>query len=95
MGLRSRPDNPNSHKFGAYSVSKATLNAVTLAFAFELAGTNIKVNAACPGFTATDLNNFEGAQTVAEGAREAVRLAQIGTDGPTGTFSNAAGPLPW
>jgi hypothetical protein len=30
-----------------------------------------------------------------EGAREPVRLALLSSDGPTGTFSNAAGSLPW
>jgi NAD(P)-dependent dehydrogenase (short-subunit alcohol dehydrogenase family) len=44
--------------FGSYSSS---LNAVTLAFASALESTGVKVNAACPGFTATDLNNFQGA----------------------------------
>jgi NAD(P)-dependent dehydrogenase (short-subunit alcohol dehydrogenase family) len=79
----------------AYPASKTALNAITLAMAIELEGTDIKVNAACPGFTKTNLNNYAGTQTVEEGAREPVRLALIGPDGPTGTFSNAAGPLPW
>lgn len=79
----------------AYSPSKTALNAVTLAFANELEPTGIKVNAADPGFTATDLNNFEGTRTVEQAAREPVRLALLGPDGPTGTFSNEDGPLPW
>lgn len=79
----------------AYAPSKSALNAVTVAFAQELAGTAIKVNAACPGFTATDFNDHTGTRSVAEGAREAVRLALLGPDGPTGTFSNDAGPIPW
>ena len=37
--------------------SKTALNAMTLAFAIELESTGIKVNAACPGYTATDLND--------------------------------------
>jgi NAD(P)-dependent dehydrogenase (short-subunit alcohol dehydrogenase family) len=68
---------------------------VTLAFAHDLEAAGIKVNAACPGFTATDLNNFAGTQTVEETAREPVRLALLDADGPTGTFSNAEGVLPW
>ncbi|XXT59773.1 SDR family NAD(P)-dependent oxidoreductase [Sorangium sp. So ce590] len=75
--------------------SKSALNAVTIAFAQELAGTAIKVNAVCPGYVATDLNNHSGTRTVAEGAREPVRLALLGPDGPTGTFSDDAGPIPW
>ncbi|HTJ81154.1 MAG TPA: SDR family oxidoreductase [Polyangiaceae bacterium] len=79
----------------AYGPSKTALNAVTVAFAQELAETRIKVNAACPGYTATDLNAHSGPRTVEEGARTPVRLALIGDDGPTGTFSNDDGPIPW
>jgi NAD(P)-dependent dehydrogenase (short-subunit alcohol dehydrogenase family) len=78
-----------------YPASKTALNAITLAMAIELEPTGIKVNAACPGFTKTNLNNYAGTQTVEEGAREPVRLALLGPDGPTGTYSNAAGPIPW
>lgn len=96
MTLNADPSHPSRELFGpSYSGSKAALNAVTLAFAIELESTPIKVNAACPGFTGTDLNNFAGTRSVAEGAREPVRLALLGSDGPTGTFSNEDGPLPW
>jgi NAD(P)-dependent dehydrogenase (short-subunit alcohol dehydrogenase family) len=79
-----------------YPASKTALNAMTLAMAIELEPTGIKVNAASPGFTKTNLNNYEGTETVEEGAREAVRLALLGPDGPTGTFSHATlGILPW
>jgi len=92
----SDPAYPHRPIFGpVYPASKTALNAMTLAMAIELESTGIKVNAACPGFTKTNLNNYTGTQTVEEGAREPVRLALIGPDGPTGTFSNAAGPLPW
>ena len=78
-----------------YPASKTALNAMTLAMAIELEPTGIKVNAACPGYTKTSLNNFTGTRTIEEGAREPVRLALLGPDGPTGTFSNESGPLPW
>jgi NAD(P)-dependent dehydrogenase (short-subunit alcohol dehydrogenase family) len=92
----SNPAFPYRSIFGpVYPASKTALNAMTLAMAIELETTGIKVNAACPGFTKTNLNNYAGTQTLEEGAREPVRLALIGPDGPTGTFSNAAGPLPW
>jgi NAD(P)-dependent dehydrogenase (short-subunit alcohol dehydrogenase family) len=90
------PTNPyRSIKNGSYSPSKTALNAITVAFANELEGTRMKVNAACPGFTATDLNNFRGTRTVQQGAREPVRLALLDANGPTGTFSNEDGALPW
>lgn len=92
----SDPAYPWRSIFGpVYPASKTALNAMTLAMAIELESTGIKVNAACPGFTKTNLNNYAGTQTVEEGAREPVRLALLGPDGPTGTFSNAEGPLPW
>ena len=79
----------------SYAASKTGVNAMTLAMAIELESTGIKVNAACPGYTKTNLNDYSGTRTVEEGAREPVRLALLGPDGPTGTFSNEDGPLPW
>lgn len=95
LTLNSDPSNDHRRMFGNYSVSKAAAHAVMLAFALALEDTNIKVNAACPGFTSTALNNFNGMRSLEEGAREPVRLALIGEDGPTGTFSDEKGPVPW
>jgi hypothetical protein len=55
----------------------------------------IKVNSADPGFTATDLNNHRGSQTIPEGAAAAIRLALLGNDGPTGGFFSASCEEPW
>lgn len=94
--LKDNPAEFSRQYVGVYQASKTALNAVTQAFAIELEGTNIKVNAACPGFTATDLSNYApGAGSVEDAAREPVRLALLDANGPTGTFSNADGPLPW
>ena len=79
----------------AYGPSKSALNAITIAFAIELESTSIKVNCVCPGYTATALNHFQGRRSVEQAAREPVRLALLDADGPTGTFSNEDGPLPW
>lgn len=96
LTLQSDPSSPvRAIQSVSYVPSKTALNAVTVAFANELQGTSIKVNAACPGFTATDLNNFRGTRSVEDGAREAVRLALLDSDGPTGTFSNDDGVIPW
>ena len=96
LTLNSNPTYEHRHVFGAaYSPSKTALHAISLAFAVELEKSPIKVNVACPGYTATDLNNFRGTRTVQQGAREAVRLALLGPDGPTGTFSDEAGQVPW
>jgi NAD(P)-dependent dehydrogenase (short-subunit alcohol dehydrogenase family) len=82
-------------KMLAYSSSKTALNAITVQLAYDLRDTPIKVNAADPGYTATDFNSYRGTQTVEAGARTAVRLAMLPADGPTGGFFNADGPLPW
>ena len=93
----SDPAFPYRSMFGpVYPASKTALNAMTLAMAIELEPTGIKVNAVSPGFTKTNLNNYAGTETVEEGAAEAVRVALLGPDGPTGTFTHAKfGTLPW
>ena len=79
-----------------YPASKAALNAITLAIMIELESTDIKVNLVSPAFTSTNLNGFAGTESVEDGSREVVRVALLGPDGPTGTFTrweNAA--IPW
>jgi NAD(P)-dependent dehydrogenase (short-subunit alcohol dehydrogenase family) len=77
----------------AYPASKAALNMVTVQYA--KAFPQLRINAVEPGFTATDLNGRTGTQTVEEGAEIIVRMARTGPDGPTGTYVDAEGPLPW
>ena len=79
----------------AYSPSKTMLNAVTIQYAKELRDTNILINAACPGYTATDLNAFRGVRTPEQGAAVAIRLATLPDNGPTGGFFEDAGVVPW
>lgn len=95
LTIMTDPKNPHPIRSVSYIPSKTALNAVTVNFANELADTRIKVNAVCPGFVATDLNAFAGTRTVVQGARSAVRMALIDDDGPTGSYSDEAGPLPW
>jgi NAD(P)-dependent dehydrogenase (short-subunit alcohol dehydrogenase family) len=82
-------------KLLGYNASKAAMNMLTIQLAYELRGTEIKVNASNPGYTATDLNGHRGHQTVTQGAAETVRLALLPADGPTGGFFETAGPDPW
>lgn len=84
----------------SYSTSKAALNAVTLTYANELRGTGILVNAASPGFVATDINGHHGILTVEQGAHIPVLLATLDDDGPTAVFLGEDGTpegqlLPW
>ena len=84
-----------SVKLVGYNASKAALNMLTVQLAAELRDTPIKVNSANPGFTATDLNQHRGYQTVEQGAAEAIRLALLPQDGPTGGFFSSSGANPW
>jgi NAD(P)-dependent dehydrogenase (short-subunit alcohol dehydrogenase family) len=88
---------PYHPMFGpVYPASKTALNAITLAMMIELESTGIKVNLVSPGHTKTNLNGYSGRQSVEEGSREVVRVALLGPDGPTGTFTrweNAT--IPW
>ena len=61
----------------------------------ELRGEGILVNAATPGFVATDLNDRTGGGTVEQGASVVVGAATLGDDGPTGTFFGESGAVPW
>lgn len=78
-----------------YQSSKAAVNAITVEFAKELAETPIKVNAADPGFTNTDFNNHRGYRSVEQAATVIVHLATLDEDGPTGTFRDENGNIPW
>jgi NAD(P)-dependent dehydrogenase (short-subunit alcohol dehydrogenase family) len=97
LAANSDPTFPWRSIFGpVYPASKTALNALTVAMAIELTPEGIKVNAVSPGFTKTNLNNYAGTETVEEGAREAVRVALLGRDSPTGTFTRWENEtIPW
>jgi NAD(P)-dependent dehydrogenase (short-subunit alcohol dehydrogenase family) len=78
-----------------YNGSKAILNMMTVQLAWELRDTPIKVNTVNPGYTATDLNQNTGTQTVEEGAAETVRQALAPDDAPSGGFFQTGGIAPW
>ena len=83
-------------KPGQAALTLMFVDSSSIAMAIELESTGIKVNAVSPGFTKTNLNNYQGTETVEEGAREAVRVALLGPDSPTGTFTHATlGMIPW
>ena len=76
----------------AYPASKAAVNMITAQYA--KAFPNMRINAVEPGFTKTDLNGNNGLQTVEQGAEIIVRMAQVGSDGPTGATSTPKAPFP-
>ena len=91
------PEYPRHAMFGpVYPASKAALNAITLAVMIELESTDIKVNLVSPAFTSTNLNGYAGTESVEDGSREVVRVALLGPDGPTGTFTRWENEtIPW
>ncbi len=76
-----------------YCASKSALTMLTVQYA--RAFPNMRINAADPGSTCTDLNAHQGHQTVTEGTDAIVKLATLPPDGPTGTFMDRSGIVPW
>lgn len=99
LGSLAQNTDPNYEyaqlKLLAYNSSKTALNAMTIQFAHELRDTPIKVNAADPGYVATDINDYRGTRTVEQGATAPVRLATLPADGPTGGYFDENGIVPW
>jgi NAD(P)-dependent dehydrogenase (short-subunit alcohol dehydrogenase family) len=77
----------------AYSSSKSAVTMLTVQYA--KAFPEIRINVVDPGYTATDLNGNRGHQSVTEGTDAIVKLALIPSDGPTGTFQDRNGTVPW
>jgi NAD(P)-dependent dehydrogenase (short-subunit alcohol dehydrogenase family) len=75
----------------AYTSSKAALTMLTSQYAKAFPG--IRVNAADPGYTATDLNGHTGPQTVTEGTDAIVQLATEGPGHGTGRFVDRRGDV--
>jgi NAD(P)-dependent dehydrogenase (short-subunit alcohol dehydrogenase family) len=76
-----------------YSPSKAALNMLTTQYAKAFPW--LRVNAVDPGYTATDFNGHRGTKPVEQGAEVIVRMAKLDASGPTGTYVDENGPVPW
>jgi NAD(P)-dependent dehydrogenase (short-subunit alcohol dehydrogenase family) len=106
IAAQSDPEHPLGQLAASvqYPSSKAALNMITVMYAKELRDTPIKVNAANPGFTATDFNDHRGFRTAAGGAEPSVYLATLPDDGPSGIHwgyvwagegNGGYGVIPW
>ena len=94
LAVTSDPSRLESTLIGlGYPASKSAVNMLTSQYAKALPG--MRVNAVDPGYTATDLNGHRGTQTVEQGAEAIVRMAKLDASGPTGTFVDARGVVPW
>jgi NAD(P)-dependent dehydrogenase (short-subunit alcohol dehydrogenase family) len=95
LTLQADPNIEIGPIMAAYAPSKSFLNAITVQYARQFAGTNILINAACPGLVATDFTGCHGPRTPEQGAAIAIRLATLPDDGPTGSFFEDDGVIPW
>jgi len=96
LALRADPQGRHHYVDApAYRASKAAMNMLALGYAHKYRAQGWKVNIHNPGYTATDLNKHTGPGTVEDGAKNAVRLATLGPDGETATYSEKEGVLPW
>ena len=96
LAINGDSNSPYYHaKALAYNASKAALNMFSVDLAYDLRDTKVRVNSVCPGYTATDLNDHSGPQTVEEGAIAIVRVAQQDGDSATGSFIHKDGNYSW
>jgi NAD(P)-dependent dehydrogenase (short-subunit alcohol dehydrogenase family) len=81
---------------GAYAVSKAAQNAMTVKLAAAFAGSKVVINSVCPGWIATYPGTAEmGARPVADGAAGVIFAATLADDGPSGKFFRDGKELAW
>ena len=97
LGSQGATHDPDRVEFSvvapAYCSSKSALVMLTTQYAKALPA--LRINVVDPGYTATDLNRHSGTQTVTEGTDAIVAMATVGQDGPTGTFTDRNGTVPW
>jgi NAD(P)-dependent dehydrogenase (short-subunit alcohol dehydrogenase family) len=97
MGSHALTSDPNRVESTVVSLqyppSKSAVNMLTAQYAKALP--EIRVNCVDPGYTATDFNHHRGHKTVEQGAEIIVRMALLDRSGPTGTYVDDQGTVPW
>jgi NAD(P)-dependent dehydrogenase (short-subunit alcohol dehydrogenase family) len=94
LGITTDPERLESTIVNVtYSPSKAAVNMLTSQYAKALP--QMRVNAVDPGYTATDFNHHRGVKTVEQGAEAIVQMALLDASGPTGTYVDDEGTVPW
>ncbi|CAG0927404.1 carbonyl reductase 1 [Thermoflexales bacterium] len=79
----------------AYRLSKIALNGLTLMLADSVRGTNVLINAGCPGWVRTEMGSPDAPRSAEEGAQGIVWLATLPDGGPHGGFFRDRQQLPW
>jgi NAD(P)-dependent dehydrogenase (short-subunit alcohol dehydrogenase family) len=94
IAITSDPERFESTLIGLqYPASKAAVNMLTTQYAKALP--EMRVNCVDPGYTATDFNQHRGVKTVEQGAGAIVQMALLDASGPTGTYVDDQGTVPW
>jgi NAD(P)-dependent dehydrogenase (short-subunit alcohol dehydrogenase family) len=79
----------------AYRVSKVGLNAFTRILARELTGTDLCVNAVCPGWVRTDMGGPGASRSAEEGAEGIVWAATLPEAAPSGKIFRDRRAIAW
>ncbi len=79
----------------AYRLSKLALNGLTLMLANSVEGTNVLVNAGCPGWVRTEMGSPNAPRSAEEGAKGIVWLATLPDGGPRGSFFRDRQLIAW
>jgi NAD(P)-dependent dehydrogenase (short-subunit alcohol dehydrogenase family) len=96
LAIHAAPEvNPNRAKYHMYGASKTALNVFTIMLANELRSEKIRVNSVTPGYTATNLNGYQGLKTIPQGAKAIVDLALSDDRSVTGQFLQENGKVEW
>ncbi|KAJ7692969.1 short-chain dehydrogenase/reductase SDR [Mycena olivaceomarginata] len=88
--------NQDTPLYPAYASSKCALNMLTVQWGFqeEKKGSGVRVISICPGYNATNLNNYAGPLAPSEGCKIIVEAA-LERGGKTRVFIHKGGEYPW
>ena len=79
----------------SYRLSKLALNGLTLMLADEVRGSNVLVNAVCPGWVRTEMGGSAAPRSIEQGADSIIWLATLPDGGPSGGFYRDRALIPW
>ena len=79
----------------SYRLSKLALNGLTLMLADAVRGSNVLVNAVCPGWVRTEMGGPAAPRSIEQGADSIVWLATLPDGGRSGGFFRDRALIPW
>jgi len=79
----------------SYKIYKTSNNGLKVVLSKAVAGSNILINAATPGWVRTSMGGGQAPLSLPEGADTPVWLATLPDDGPSGGFFFKRKQLPW